>query len=494
MSPVLRLRSERELVSGGQNVRPMEGTKTSSSICDTSPAKKKDQSNLAWVHLLSTICTEWSQECMLIKQALGAQQTAVKVLGVTDNYQIPAETNGSLMKAPKTIHRCILKTSVTTKSSGQGMLTCHVCHVSYSDYNTYYRHLINNSCVNQPRVDRIVFDTSMSIYAQNKDNRTPKRSNSVPTTVQEMEVRPSKSRRLSMEPQESGQTFLIPAVKKEEDSDEEVFIIEEKRPKLVEVKVTNNNFDTLNGNPSFCDILCNSTASTSFDSFDNIDASSLEQNNNHSILDSGLIDPDQGKMFDEQDASETLLMLSTSNKNAESATSPAVAEAEVSSSINGQPLLCAPLLCPCEAASRLDRITQEEADKDMKEMEMLESKLFGLLSVLLGEKRMTGLGHPSLSPTTILEKVLRLTGTMITCEDDLCTDSCKKNKEVASNDDQLRFRKMKSKRAALEINTEEFVKICIPHENVWNSLGWRGKKISYIISQIVDHGLPVLQL
>ena len=40
-----------------------------------------------------------------------------------------------------------------------------------------------------------------------------------------------------MEPQESGQTFLIPAVKNEEDSDEEVFIIEEKRPKLVEVKV-----------------------------------------------------------------------------------------------------------------------------------------------------------------------------------------------------------------------------------------------------------------
>ena len=53
---------------------------------------------------------------------------------------------------------------------------------------------------------------------------------------------------------------------------------------------------------------------------------------------------------------------------------------------------------------------------------------------------------------------------------------------------------MKSKRAALEINTEEFVLICIPHESVWNSLGWRGKKISYIISQIVDHGLPVLQL
>ena len=47
-----------------------------------------------------------------------------------------------MVKAPKTIHRCILKTSLSTKNSG-GQLACHVCLASYSDYNTYYRHLVD---------------------------------------------------------------------------------------------------------------------------------------------------------------------------------------------------------------------------------------------------------------------------------------------------------------------------------------------------------------
>ena len=53
---------------------------------------------------------------------------------------------------------------------------------------------------------------------------------------------------------------------------------------------------------------------------------------------------------------------------------------------------------------------------------------------------------------------------------------------------------MKSKLAALEFNTEAFLKICIPHHNVWDSLGWTDKKVTDIVSQIVDHGLPVLRL
>ena len=53
-----------------------------------------------WVHLHSTICTEWSQECMVIKHSGPATLTG----------------NQTLVKAPKTIHRCILKTSVSTKS------------------------------------------------------------------------------------------------------------------------------------------------------------------------------------------------------------------------------------------------------------------------------------------------------------------------------------------------------------------------------------------
>lgn len=73
--------------------------------------------------------------------------------------------NVSVIKAPKTIHRCILKTAASTKGSGEGRLSCHVCLVSYEDYESYFHHLVNNMCVRQPKVDKIVFNTSMSIYA-----------------------------------------------------------------------------------------------------------------------------------------------------------------------------------------------------------------------------------------------------------------------------------------------------------------------------------------
>ena len=120
-----------------------------------------------------------------------------------------------LVKAPKTIHRCILKTSVSTRSQvrslliiptglifkcgghfrqgscfssrqdpillhsiyfnevwclclwlqGRPRLSCHVCYASYQDYKTYFRHLINNSCVKQPTVDKSLLKSSLTIYA-----------------------------------------------------------------------------------------------------------------------------------------------------------------------------------------------------------------------------------------------------------------------------------------------------------------------------------------
>ena len=88
------------------------------------------------------------------------------------------------------------------------------------------------------------------------------------------------------------------------------------------------------------------------------------------------------------------------------------------------------LFCPCEASTRLDNISQADAELTQREYDNFQSKLSLLLASLLGEKRLAGLGHPHLSSTSILEKVLRLTGTTITCEDDLCTDSCKKVKDA----------------------------------------------------------------
>ena len=55
---------------------------------------------------------------------------------------------------------------------------------------------------------------------------------------------------------------------------------------------------------------------------------------------------------------------------------------------------------------------------------------------------------------------------------------------------QVNYRTLRCRRAALELNTEAFMKICIPHNEVWNKLGWRGKGVSQIISQIVDNGVP----
>ena len=52
---------------------------------------------------------------------------------------------------------------------------------------------------------------------------------------------------------------------------------------------------------------------------------------------------------------------------------------------------------------------------------------------------------------------------------------------------QVGYRIVRCRRAALELNTEAFMKICIPHNEVWNKFGWRGKGVSQIISQIVDN-------
>ena len=88
----------------------------------------------------------------MIKQAAGVQ-AAVKVLGVRGPGDSPAPgpapchtpTSGqdqgagrgaAVVKAPKTIHRCILKTSVGGGGAGGGAqrLWCHVCLVTYPDY------------------------------------------------------------------------------------------------------------------------------------------------------------------------------------------------------------------------------------------------------------------------------------------------------------------------------------------------------------------------
>ena len=60
----------------------------------------------------------------------------------------------------------------------------------------------------------------------------------------------------------------------------------------------------------------------------------------------------------------------------------------------------------------------------------------------------------------------------------------------SAEESQVIYRTQRCRRAALELNTEAFMKICIPSNEVWNKFGWRGKGVSQIISQIVDNGVP----
>ena len=73
----------------------------------------------------------------------------------------------------------------------------------------------------------------------------------------------------------------------------------------------------------------------------------------------------------------------------------------------------------------MESITEEEAERDGEDLKVFSWKVSSLLLLLLGEKKMLQLGAPDVAPPDLLEKVLRLTGSKITREDDLCSDKCK---------------------------------------------------------------------
>ena len=64
-------------------------------------------------------------------------------------------------------------------------------------------------------------------------------------------------------------------------------------------------------------------------------------------------------------------------------------------------------------------------ERDKEELRVFSQKLCSLLRLLLGERKMVQLGAPDVSPPDLLEKVLRLTGSKVTREDDLCSEKCK---------------------------------------------------------------------
>ena len=81
--------------------------------------------------------------------------------------------------------------------------------------------------------------------------------------------------------------------------------------------------------------------------------------------------------------------------------------------------------CPCEASLSMEAISAEEAETDREDLRVFSHKLSLLLRLLLGEKKMIQLGAPDVSSPDLLEKVLRLTGSKVVREDELCSERCK---------------------------------------------------------------------
>jgi len=216
--------------------------------------------------------------------------------------------------------------------------------------------------------------------------------------------------------------------------------------------------------------------------------------------------------FDEVAASESLLMLSGGGGAGGGAGEKAgsgMQEPEVAA-------FSLPVMCPCQAARRLPPIPDQEQREDKRMHSDFLGKLRQLMTLLLGDRRLQGLGYPGVPEDQVLAKILRLTGTSVTKEDSLCSPHCKvcsphfkvtistiltiltiSVRESRCNfqvspplASQQEARMLKSRMAALELNTEAFLRICTPDQVIWEKFGWVGKDVHAIISQIAESGLP----
>ena len=446
---------------------------TPSPPSNSKPGVRRGVSCTMWIHLQASICTEWAQENLVLKH----QSTEHPQLWKTDSlknttFQANLDSLRKLQretpsnKPPRTIHRCILKTSSLTKDPKGSNLECHVCNTRYSNYSSYFTHLIDNTCVRNQEGERIS-STQMAIYATHANtsaNKSPRylrnsnldnipkypwdpstflnshrtiphhysfkdesiRTDALLSPVKDMRYM-EVSGNAELQPQE---TFSNGAsLSAEYDMEPDVQIVSEqirqanseptsKKIRLDADESTNKTEDFTLAAKGKCHIV--------------VTTASSEDITNHKQYDSQKsVSEYSGQSFDEKAASETLLLLSNANGGHKNETFTEEQEETNQSTTQSEPEVTSscvfqlPVLCPCERARRLKGITPEENSEDTAKLVEFTAKLTVVLTQLLGERRLGQLGYPAISGRDLLEKVLRLTGTTITREDDLCTDNCK---------------------------------------------------------------------
>ena len=450
----LQIDADMKEMTKAMNNQVIVSPSTLSPPSTSTPGVQRGVSTIMWIHLQASICTEWAQEQLVLKH--GARQTALDQVGNGDNrkkstfqqeldclHAMQTSSNRpGIIKAPRTIHRCILKTSSNGKNQNNGGLECHVCNTSYGNYNSYFTHLIDSTCIKKQEAKRIdstrmtIYDTQIetrkatqpTVYSPRKfwtsesipgSNRIWKNytriinldSGTADTTKRQQKADKSVSKPVSISIENGKKSSIII----ESDSDQEVQIISEQMMKA-------------NNEPTHKKIRLSADKGSEHEKIEHSQTNKREDEN---VQNEVGIHNKTVSNFDEQAASETLLLLSSSSSHKEDGSlatddkeiNQDIAEPEAASS--SSTLFSLPVLCPCEAARRLGNISMEENEEDEESFVDFTAKLGAVLTEVLGESRLSQLGYPGLSGRELLEKVLRLTGTTVTREDDLCSLDCK---------------------------------------------------------------------
>eukprot|EP00095_Tigriopus_kingsejongensis_P004305 maker-scaffold346_size200932-snap-gene-1.19 protein:Tk04305 transcript:maker-scaffold346_size200932-snap-gene-1.19-mRNA-1 annotation:"sporulation protein" len=494
-------------------------------IVSTRAMKAKEKGCYMWVHLLSTICTEWAQNSMVLSPGtqIGARvmTTANKTNEVTSILQALAGTDhqhasNPVEKQPKTIHRCILQRANRSKTSSN-RIECHVCEASYPSYDKYFTHLIDTTCAKQKEALELA---------------GPQKSPDLPSSTVGLAKKPLKPRKLRSVPQplvlpgrksvSSSQLLRSPlegmrVLSEIQVSPDALQPLRKKRPldqhwmgrprstaaqSEVDVEGSDTESDggqgtmnkvmrpqweqlplnlstkvyptaTVTSLPSDTPALlplrkCPSTSSMTGVCFA---MSPFTSSNSEASLKSDDM---------ERPTSDTLRLLVGSITESDNGRSLKLGKSE-----DGQPKLVQVGLaynCPHIEAATLPAVSLLEHASDEARLATLKVQLTNLMVTLLGEARITQMGYPDTDILAVLKTVLSDAPSRVASISDDCTESC----QCFGDSLQLRFRKLKRKLLTTRRNIQSFLEICV-NQDIWSQ--WKNKPVEDVLQDIMQRGV-----
>ncbi|XP_023336385.1 uncharacterized protein LOC111707510 isoform X2 [Eurytemora carolleeae] len=472
-----------------------ETSSISSKPLDICGNETKRGSRIMWVHLQASICTEWEQSSMVMMTGSEVQQDPDSGSVNTGLSNLPQQhspgkdsisrslssltspgQNG--FKRPRTIHRCILKTSTSLQDALGSGLVCHVCISAYSTYKSYLTHLMDTTCLKLQQ-GRNILNTKDCIYSAVSAARE-EHASSTPPVVHDFTTL---------------KTNILRGIMKDTPLEEVLKSNLPKNTKYPNMEISSNNpIKNLKRARNMYQV--GNTPDLDQDIqiiFDQIHPHSFLNKKAKLSTETGLLDEEEKKNtrvdikkevehvllgigdpeFDDQAASETLLMLSSvKNSNASTIVSARPRSPWFTTREQGRIIS----YCPCSAALRLQPLTMQENAVDICEENDLHKKLSTFLISLLGEKRLREYGFPKLEMNNVLKKILTVANVPVAKMD-------------SGSGMQKVFRSSRYRLQTLKTNIIALLQICVPDVSMWNLFGWKDCNAGQILQICAENGL-----